>query len=487
DLPAFSQTLMMSFSGSRRPRGRGRGRTGSSQAEMPASTSEEGWNDTDAPDIIPPQPTFRPIKSPGPQIIPTASYTLLQLFQLYFTNSMLLTIIKNTNDFGSTCHKPSNPWIDLTLQDMYAFMAMVIYMGLVKLPAITDYWRGSKLYSLPFPKKIMCGKKFQRICRSLHLSSLEDNAANEQRRGTADFDRLCEIKPLYTEMREVCKIHYNPGQEISIDERMVASKARIGIKQYMKNKPVRWGYKLFVLADSSNGYTWDFFVYEGKLQGNSGKGLSYESVMELIDTRLLGTGYKLFVDNFYSSPSLFCDLLQKRIWACGTIRTNRIGFPKTKKNCLDSKSPRGSIRWIRKDSLLFVQWRDTRDVFLCSTLHTAHAGDTVQRRVRDADGHWVLKDISVPPAVKEYNRHSSYNFILLLWGSGQQNLPRQASHHKEYVTEWRKSLYRKLKLLTFLLWVSSLGTKQLPPLVENKTHSVFTQKHSSLNRNFEQI
>ncbi|KAJ8271121.1 hypothetical protein GJAV_G00122980 [Gymnothorax javanicus] len=165
-----------------------------------------------------------------------------------------------------------------------------------------------------------------------------DDAANEQRRGTPAYDRLAKTKPLYLEMRDACKRNYHPSQDIAIDERVVAFKAHIGLKQYMKSKPVRWGYKLFVLADSKNGYTWDFFVFEGKFQGNSGKGLSYD------------------------------------------------------------------IHWIRKDSLVFVQWRDTRDVFMCSALHTAHSDDTVLRRVKGEDGRWQMKDISIPPAVKEYNR-----------------------------------------------------------------------------------
>ncbi|XP_062312170.1 piggyBac transposable element-derived protein 4-like [Osmerus eperlanus] len=247
----------------RRPRGRGRGR-GSSRTKAGASTSPSGerWNDVDIPDITPPQPTFRPTNPPGPQLIRTATYTALQLFQLFWTNSVLQTILLNTNEFGSTHHStPTHPWIDLTLQDMFTFMSMVIYMGLVKCSAFTDYWQKDKLHSFPFPKQVMTGKKFLRITRSLHLSSMADDATNEQRRGTAAFNRLCKINPVYQEIREACKRNYHPGQDIAIDERMVASKARIGLKQYMNNKPVRWGYKLFVLADSKNGYTWDFFVY----------------------------------------------------------------------------------------------------------------------------------------------------------------------------------------------------------------------------------
>uniref|UniRef100_A0A8C2ZIU9 PiggyBac transposable element-derived protein domain-containing protein n=1 Tax=Cyclopterus lumpus TaxID=8103 RepID=A0A8C2ZIU9_CYCLU len=374
------------------------------QAGSSTGRPDEEWNDVDVPDISPPQPTFRPKREPGPQLILTVKYAVLQLFQLFFTSTIIQKIVENTNEFGEAHHKtPSNPWIHITSEDMFSFMALVVFLGLVKWRAFTDYWRGGKMY-LQLPKKIMTGKKFLRISRTLHLSSLVADAANEQLRGTPAFDRLAQIKPLYEEIREACRTHCHPSQDISIDERMVASKARIAIKQYMKNKPVRWGFKQFVLADSRNGYTWDFFIYGGKIEGQTGKGFSYDSVMQLTDTKLLGTGYKLYVDNFYSSPTLFRDLLEMKIWACGTIRTNRIGFPKTNLNCLTSKSARGSIRWIRKDSLLFVQWRDTKDVLMCSTIHTAHANDYIQRRLKDAAGHWEVKDIPIPPAVKEYNR-----------------------------------------------------------------------------------
>lgn len=60
-------------------------------------------------------------------------------------------------------------------------------------------------------------------------------------------------------MRDACKINYHPGQKVSNDEWMVTSKACIWLKQYMKYKPVRWGYKLFILVDSINDF---FCVYK---------------------------------------------------------------------------------------------------------------------------------------------------------------------------------------------------------------------------------
>ncbi|KAI5105757.1 piggyBac transposable element-derived protein 4-like [Silurus meridionalis] len=64
------------------------------------------------------------------------------------------------------------------------------------------------------------------------------------------------------------------------------------------------------------------------------------SVMALVDEKILGMGYKLFVDDFYTSPALFRDLLQNNIWACGKIQSTN---PQTITNKLLKKAPRGLI------------------------------------------------------------------------------------------------------------------------------------------------
>ena len=49
-----------------------------------------------------------------------------------------------------------------------------------------------------------------------------------------------------------------------VDECMVKSKARCHLFQYMKNKPCKWGFKYWVIADTS-GYTLHFDLYTGKM------------------------------------------------------------------------------------------------------------------------------------------------------------------------------------------------------------------------------
>ena len=78
------------------------------------------------------------------------------------------------------------------------------------------------------------------------------------------------------------------------------NRQRSGIRQYIKDKPTKWGIKLWVLADSSNAYVQDFNIYIGKQAGREVRkhGLAYDVVMTLMQN-YLDQGYHLFIDNFY--------------------------------------------------------------------------------------------------------------------------------------------------------------------------------------------
>ena len=106
---------------------------------------------------------------------------------------------------------------------------------------------------------------------------------------------------------------------------MVKSRHRSGIRQFNKDKPTCWGIKLCILAECLNGYTIDFNVYIGKVVGQevSANGLGYDVVMKLM-TPYFNQGYHLYVDNFYTSVTLFKDLFARGVGATGTIRENQI-------------------------------------------------------------------------------------------------------------------------------------------------------------------
>lgn len=75
---------------------------------------------------------------------------------------------------------------------------------------------------------------------------------------------------------------------------------------------------------------WNFSIYEGKNTLGSGNGLSYDSVMALLDFPSLGRGYKVFTDNFCMRPTLFTDLWKEHTAVCSTIRTNQVGISQNK-------------------------------------------------------------------------------------------------------------------------------------------------------------
>lgn len=119
-------------------------------------------------------------------------------------------------------------------------------------------------------------------------------------------DRLFRLKRLLDTIKVACKTFDHPYKNLAVDERVVASRAKTAMTQYMKAN------------DSRNGYTVDFSIYTGKSDITSGRGLSYDMVLSLVQPGFLGTGYHIYKGNFYSSPKLFRAVHQLIFGACGT-------------------------------------------------------------------------------------------------------------------------------------------------------------------------
>ena len=83
-------------------------------------------------------------------------------------------------------------------------------------------------------------------------------------RDDPSYDRLGKIRPLIEHLGERFEALYNPTQNVAVDEAMIKFQGRSSLKQYMPMKPIKRGIKVWVLADSANGYFHKFDIYTGK-------------------------------------------------------------------------------------------------------------------------------------------------------------------------------------------------------------------------------
>jgi hypothetical protein len=365
-----------------------------------------GDHDDGPPHVL---PLFKPERPPGAYLPDTNTrearrqyMTPLNIFQLFFTETIIQQLCQFTNE-NAAAVGPSKPsmfknWKNLESDEFNRFIGLLMYMGLVQAPNVTFYWCNKSLCNGLWARSFMQHFRFLQIMCFLKVSDRKTEKAG---------DKLCKVRFLFDIIRRKCMKLYQPDMNISIDERMVKNKGRYSFRQYIRDKPTKWGMKLWVLADARSGYTYNFDVYLGKANTPSKMGLAYEVVINLV-TMLLDQGYRLFVDNFYSGVQLFLALLKRGMLACGTVICNRKGFPAELKNIKkwEKKSKRGDMRWVRLKEILALQWRDNKTVSVLSTMHKAKSVHLAKRRTK-VNGAFVTLDVSQPDAIKDYNANMS--------------------------------------------------------------------------------
>lgn len=314
-----------------------------------------------------------------------------EVFLALFTEEIVENIVFQTNLYATQKGKPFKPTFK---EELLQFLAINILMGVKPLPSYKDYWSSRDILRDTYISSKMSRNRFSWLLGHIHLN---DNALLPSRT-SPNFDKLYKLRPFLDLIGNSFQNSYKPGEYQSVDESMIRFKGRSSLKQYMPQKPIKRGYKVWVRADV-NGYICEFQIYTGKvdnLKTETGLG---ERVVKDLSKSLAGKYYKIFFDNYFTSVSLMTSLLKDSIYASGTVRINRKFLPTD--ICEDKQLSRGENDWRQTpDGLLFTKWKDQKGIHFLSNYHNPNEITSVNRRQRDGS----MNVVPCPSVVKDYNK-----------------------------------------------------------------------------------
>ncbi|XP_068671890.1 piggyBac transposable element-derived protein 4-like [Montipora foliosa] len=301
-------------------------------------------------------------------------------FSQLFGDSVIDTIVTETNRYArqKLADTPRlQKWKDITNRELKAYFGICIIMGINNLPRIAMYWSTDPFIGNSGIQSVMTKNRFEEVSQYLHFV----DSSKEPARGDANYDKLFKIRPILSIVLDNIQNAYEPSKNLSVDEAMIAFKGRLSFRQYMPAKPTKYGIKVWMAADSQNGYVCNYAVYLSQEGQARLHGLGYDVVMKMA-TPFLNKYRHIFFDNFFTSTNLMEHLLAQNTYACGTVRCNRKDLPPCSKN----KLKQGERVSAQRNQLVFTKWHDKRDIsFLSTNVLPSEPARVVQRRRNGRD------------------------------------------------------------------------------------------------------
>ncbi|KAJ8886376.1 hypothetical protein PR048_012587 [Dryococelus australis] len=188
---------------------------------------------------------------------------------------------------------------------------------------------------------------------------------------------------------------------------MIPFKGAASLKQYFRNKPHLWSYKLWVLA-TAPGYELDFEIYQGKpgrKKQSSELGVIGDVAVRLCET-VLSKNHKLFFDNLFTSVTLLNKLKDLGILASGTIRINCLAGADSQLTSIAElrKQPRGShsVCTSQHSNISITHWYDSSAEYVSSTITgVVPLGNTRRWKMKEKE----YEVIPWPYSIEVYNKH----------------------------------------------------------------------------------
>jgi len=161
-------------------------------------------------------------------------------------------LVNECNNYAK--YKNDSSFVDVTKEEMLVWLSIVILSGYNVVPTKRSYWEDKGDVHNSLAAGSMRRNRFLEICRYMHVADNSKPNLN---------DKMWKLQPLLEKFREIFKALYIPEKDLSYDEAMIPYFGKHSCKQFIRGKPVRFGYKVWCLS-TPRGYLIDFEIYQGK-------------------------------------------------------------------------------------------------------------------------------------------------------------------------------------------------------------------------------
>ncbi|CAK1591110.1 unnamed protein product [Parnassius mnemosyne] len=157
------------------------------------------------------------------------------VYKLFVTDEMINKMALETNNYAQNYLRTNQQnmkrksrmkeWTNTSFQEMKTFLAVVMAMGLCKVPHINLYWSKNKLYRNEFIRSAMTRDRFLLLLKCWHVSDVSNDDKT---------DKLHKIRDMLSMITDKFQNILNPGKYVVIDETMIPWRGRLGFRQYIK-------------------------------------------------------------------------------------------------------------------------------------------------------------------------------------------------------------------------------------------------------------
>uniref|UniRef100_A0AAZ1X7W2 PiggyBac transposable element-derived protein domain-containing protein n=1 Tax=Oreochromis aureus TaxID=47969 RepID=A0AAZ1X7W2_OREAU len=251
-----------------------------------------------------------------------------------------------TRKVSGTNEKVTRKTLNLTEDELLTFYGILLISGYNTVPRRRALlWSDDCDVSNNAVKDAMRRNRFDEIMSSVHLV---DNMK-------ITADPFFKVRPLFKHLNDINNA-IPIAEHVAVDEMMIEYFVRHGCKQFIRGKPIRFGYKIWSLA-SSSGFVHQMEPY-----------VEATHIWWKLDLVRVQVWFLFYHDNLFTTLSLVDEMTLRGYGSCGTMRQTQLhNVPFTAPQTF-KKTPRGDAEYLVEAEKLIVRWNDNSVVTMVSNM-----------------------------------------------------------------------------------------------------------------------